>query len=474
MSIHLSDGARAAPLATSAWGDPSHSVQFYADDAMLVDEVSHFIDAALEAGAAAVILATADHREGLAQRLLARGVDLAQAAAQGRYLILDAAAMLSTFMVDGSPDAARFDDVIGGALKHASANGTREPVGVFGEMVALLWAGGMPQAAIQLEHLWNELARSYAFSLRCAYPLSAFPRPEDGAILEQICAAHTSVVPAESYRALSTEEERLRAIARLQQQAQALETEIEERRRVEQALRERNQELREAVATRDAFLSMAAHELKTPVTGLRGFAQLLLRDVRQQRAIAPERLAAALDVIDVQTERLRQLVARMLDTAYIGDGKLRVEPVRVDLVTIVRAALAQRRDRTTHALVYTGPAQLAAEIDPARFGQVITNLLDNAVKFSPDGGTVTVELGQEDDGGIRLAVADEGVGISPEQRTQIFDRFHQAHSESHLSGLGLGLYIAREIVELHEGIIWCEAPEHGGSRFVVVLPPRPA
>ena len=244
---------------------------------------------------------------------------------------------------------------------------------------------------------------------------------------------------------------------------------ITEQKRLEQALRERNQELREAVATRDVFLSVAAHELKSPVTSLRGFAQLLLRDARRQRAIAPERLASALDVIELQTRKLTHLVARLLDTAQIEAGKLRIEPVRTDLVALVHAALAPHHGDVDHTFVFEGPAQLAAVVDPVRFEQGITNLLDNAVKFSPHGGRVTVGLEQGADGGIRLSVTDQGVGIPPDQHEAVFERFHQAHGAHHLSGLGL--HITREIVALHGGGVRIEELAHPGSRFVVALPP---
>jgi signal transduction histidine kinase len=249
---------------------------------------------------------------------------------------------------------------------------------------------------------------------------------------------------------------------------------ITEQKRMEQALRDRNHELREAVATRDVFLSIAAHELKTPVTSLRGFVQLLLRNARRKREIAPERLESALDAIELQTGKLNQLVVRLLDTAQIEAGKLRIEPVRTDLVALVHVALAQQLGAATHTFVVVGPEQLEAAVDPVRFEQVITNLLDNAVKFSPQGSIVTVGLEHGDDGGIRLSVTDQGVGIPPDRREDVFDCFCQAHSAGHLSGMGLGLHITREIVELHGGCVWIEEPEHRGSRFVVALPPSAA
>jgi signal transduction histidine kinase len=454
-------------------GPCAHAVQFYDDDAFLLDELSRFIGAALAAGEAGIVVATREHREGLAQRLRQRGVDVAHAVEQGRYVALDAAETLSKFTRDGRPDRAVFSDVIGGVLASATsaAGGERRRVAVFGEMVALLWAEGKADVALQLEELWNELAQAHSFDLLCAYPMSFFTQSVDGAPLGRICETHSRVIPSESYTSLVDEEDRLRAIAILQQKAQALESEIEERKRVEQSLRERNEELRTAVEARDEFLSVAAHELKTPVTSLRGFAQLLLRDIARGRQVSPERLRMALDTIDAQTGKLSHLVARLLDTAQIEAGKLRIEPVRSDLAVLVRSVVA-RQSEGQHTVKYEGPEHLEMVIDPVRFEQVITNLLQNAVKFSPEGGVVTVELRQTGPTGALLSVTDSGVGIPADQREAVFERFHQAHGEGHLSGMGLGLYITREIVEMHGGLVWVEGPEHGGSRFVVALPSR--
>ncbi|MDQ3706870.1 MAG: ATP-binding protein [Chloroflexota bacterium] len=464
----------AQPVDISHSGPCGHAVQFYDDDAFLLNELSRFIGSAIEAGDAGVVVATREHREGLAQRLKARGVDVELAVEQGRYVAFDAAEMLSKLTRDGQPDPTIFSDVIGGVLAGATSapGGERRRVAVFGEMVALLWAEGKADVALQLEGLWNDLAQTHAFDLLCAYPMNFFTQSGDGAPLGRICETHSRVIPSESYTSLVDEEDRLRAIAILQQKAQALESEIEERKRVEQSLRERNEELRTAVAARDEFLSVAAHELKTPVTSLRGYAQLLLRDVARNREISPERLRMGLDTIDAQTGKLSHLVARLLDTAQIEAGKLRVEPVRTDLAALVRSAVAQQSE-SRHTVLYEGPERLEVVIDPVRFEQVITNLLQNAVKFSPEGGVVKVELRQAAPAGALLSVTDSGVGIPADQREAVFERFHQAHSEGHLSGMGLGLYITREIVAMHGGLIWVEEPEHGGSRFVVALPSRP-
>jgi signal transduction histidine kinase len=451
----------------------AHSVQFYEDDAFLLDALSRFIGSALGAGDATVVIATKAHRDGLAARLQARGLDLSHTSKQGRYVALDAAEVLAQFMRNGHPDAALFAAALGPVITRATAvaESAQPRVAAFGEMVALLWAEGQAEAALELEQLWNDLAQTHAFALLCGYPMSFFKQVADDGQLEQICSVHSHVIPAESYTALTTDEERLRAISHLQQKARALETEIEERKKAQESLRESNRQLREAVAARDEFLSIAAHELKTPITSLRGFAQLLLRDTHRQREISPERLEIALGAIESQSSKLSRLVARLLDTAQIEAGKLHIERVPTDLVALVQAAFTQQQADAGHILILEGPAQLEALVDPLRFEQVITNLLDNAAKFSPAGGSITVTLGHDAAGNIRLSVTDQGVGIPLDQRSDVFNRFHQAHGVGHLSGMGLGLYIIREIIALHGGSVEIEASPQGGSCFVVTLPP---
>ena len=386
------------PMAARPDVGHTHNVQFYEDDRVFLEELSRFIGSALGAGDAAVFVATAEHREGLARQLKARGLDVAALAGHGRFVSLDAAETLAMFEGEGGPDATLFADLMGGIIARALATAVGESprVVIFGEMVALLWAKGQPAAAVQLERLWNDLGRTHAFSLHCAYPLSAFAQAEDSAFMEAVCAAHSGVAPAESYTSLIGEDARHRAVTLLQQKAQALETEIEERKKAQQALRERNRELREAVAVRDEFMSIAAHELKTPVTSLRAFAQLLLRDARRRRAVTPERLESALNALELQTGKLQDLVERLLDTAQIESGKLQVEPITTDLAALIHSMLAPYQGASTHRFIFDGPVQLTAEVDPVRFGQVIANLLDNAVKFSPENGTITLGLEEDD------------------------------------------------------------------------------
>ena len=177
-----------------------HAVQFYERESHLLDGVTDYVGAALSAAGAGIVIATLPHREDLAQRLTARGHDVAGAKAKGHYVALDARDTLGTFMVDGWPDPARFDDSIGTLVAKARERAPR--VHAFGEMVALLWAEGNSDAAIRLEELWDELGTRQTFSLLCAYPIQAFRDTSHAKPFSDLTAIHSSVIPAESYTAI--------------------------------------------------------------------------------------------------------------------------------------------------------------------------------------------------------------------------------------------------------------------------------
>jgi len=234
-------------------------------------------------------------------------------------------------------------------------------------------------------------------------------------------------------------------------------------------------EAREAISIRDEFLSVAAHELKTPMTSLRGYAQLLAREFERGEAPNPERARRAATTIQVQSDKLARLVAQLLDISRIQSGKLAIERKPTDLSQLAREVIdAAQTQLKLHTIVARLPRELIVDIDPLRIEQVVTNLIDNAIKYSPEGGQIDVQLGRAAGSGmVRLAVRDHGVGVPPEHRAHIFDRFYQAHAGGPLTsmaGMGLGLYISRQIVELHGGEIGAEFPEDGGTRLIVRLP----
>jgi signal transduction histidine kinase len=249
-----------------------HVVQFYSDDSFLLESLSQFVGTALVAGDAAIIIATRDHREGLAHRLADRAVNVEKAAREGRYIALDASQTLSRLMRDGRPDPSAFAATIGAELGRAAASATSKNARVvaFGEMVALLWAEGQTEGAIELEKLWNDFGRRHALFLRCAYPITGFRDAAHAAPFLEICSEHSSVIPDESYTALTGEQDRLRNIAELQQKAKALETEqalLQDLRQTKEALEKEVAERREAERKlRDSELSLqelSGHLLRT-------------------------------------------------------------------------------------------------------------------------------------------------------------------------------------------------------------------
>ncbi|MBI3964450.1 MAG: MEDS domain-containing protein [Chloroflexi bacterium] len=457
-------------------GRCEHFVQFYETDAFLASSVADFIGAALDAGEAGIVVATPAHREAIERRLAADGLDLAAARAAGRFVSLDAATTLATFMAEGLPDARRFRSVIGSLIQRIAAGGRH--VRVFGEMVALLALEGNHLAAIRLEALWNDLQTTQAFALFCAYPMAKLRGGALAELVGNVCAEHSRVVPAESYATLPTPDERLRAIAVLQQKAESLAAEIAERERAEERLRAAlaaEQAARtaaeEALRFRDEFLSIAAHELKTPLAAILGQAQLVLRRFNLEAEVEPERLRRSLETIARQSDRVARLLAHLFDVSRIQAGKLTIDRKPTNLSALIEQTVAAARAQSDrHVITLEAPRSTEVWIDPLRFEQVLTNLLDNAIKYSPVGGPIEIVLAPRADAQVELTVRDRGLGIPPERRGQIFDRFYQAHGDSHVSGLGLGLYISRQIVEQHGGEIRAEFPADGGTRFIVRLP----
>jgi len=234
--------ARLAPdIDWSQTSESDHLVQFYESDRYLADSVAGFIGEGLEAGGSGIVIATRPHRTAVLKRLRTRRLDVAGLRKRGRLVVLDAADTLAQIMVGGSPDPGRFDRVTGPAIARAARG--RRRVRAFGEMVALLWAAGNRAAAIRLEELWTDLGKAHAFALYCAYPLNGVGHADLAGSFADVCGCHSQVLPAETYTTLATTDDRLRAIAGLQQQARSLEAEIAHREQVEAALARREREL---------------------------------------------------------------------------------------------------------------------------------------------------------------------------------------------------------------------------------------
>jgi PAS domain S-box-containing protein len=234
------------------------------------------------------------------------------------------------------------------------------------------------------------------------------------------------------------------------------------------------EEAQKAVSKRDEFLSVAAHELKTPVTGMLGFAQLLLRRLSKGRTVEPEQLQHGLEQIALQADKLTRFINQLLDVSRLQAGRLTLQPQQIDLVSLVQDVARSAQIRTNrHTLLLDAPRSLLLLVDPLRIEQVLVNLVDNAVKYSPNGGPIKVAV-YSTEKNVFVSVTDQGVGVRPEHRPHIFDRFYQAHSTGYLGGMGLGLYISRQVMELHNGELTAQFPATGGTCMIMRLPVHPS
>ncbi len=232
--------------------------------------------------------------------------------------------------------------------------------------------------------------------------------------------------------------------------------------------------LKEAERLKDEFIAIAAHELRNPLAVLKGYVQTLLFQYKQGRGPElAEWQREALQNIDTATLSLVELTEDLLDVTRLQAGQLDLHPEPTDLVALARYVV-KRLQRTTeqHRLALrTSLEHLVVPLDRGRIEQVLSNLLGNAIKYSPQGGPIEVAVWQEREmGEAVLSVRDQGIGIPAHQQARLFGRFARADNARQIAGTGLGLYICRALVDLHGGRIWFESVEGRGSTFFMALP----
>jgi signal transduction histidine kinase len=227
---------------------------------------------------------------------------------------------------------------------------------------------------------------------------------------------------------------------------------------------------RDVARLRDELLSIASHDLRTPATVLKVQAQMMQRDL-QRNDVDAAKLSGRVDMILEQTDRLTRMLNMLLDLSRVEAGRLDLSPEPVDLADLIRRSVAAVRALSSkHTIEVRAPRRMRGLWDAARLEQVMQNLLTNAIKYAPNGGTIVVSLecrGPE----LTVSVRDEGLGIAREELAQLFERFYRVARTRGLEGSGLGLYVCQAIVAAHGGRIWATSEGPGrGTTVSFTLP----
>jgi PAS domain S-box-containing protein len=229
------------------------------------------------------------------------------------------------------------------------------------------------------------------------------------------------------------------------------------------------QQQKKELEMKDEFISIASHELKTPVTSIKGYIQLLRHTFKQEGNLKAEEF---LGRADAQVNKLSTLIRDLLDVKKIETGQLLYQEERFSLNELVSEMLGEMgRGLNMQSLKYDIGPDCKVFGDRNKVAQVISNFIDNAAKYSPKDSTITVNTDIRE-GLVRLSVADQGIGVPIEQQGKIFERFFRVHStaENTYSGLGLGLYICADIIKRHKGKIGVESSKGNGAVFYFELP----
>jgi signal transduction histidine kinase/ActR/RegA family two-component response regulator len=450
-----------------------HIVRFYDNDQFLCHAVSKFLLEGRREKASSIVIATEEHRREIERCLSEGGLDVDAARKAGRLVFLDAEQTVLSITIAGLErgvlDPIAFHDILGNVVRTAATISPGGRVRAYDEMVDLLLRKGNESGTADLEELWNDLRQLYEFQLYCGYPLSHLDRADHRAAFEKICKLHSHVFPSESFDEATTDEERRRKIAALQQRARALETEIQNCQRLESALREEQEHLRSANRRKDEFLAMLGHELRNPLNPI--ITSLDLMDMRGDGTSRRER-----EVIRRQAQHLAGLVQDLLDIARVTGGKVTLRKEPTEIAAAVARAIEMASpllEQRAHLLQLAVPQRgLLVDGDPMRLPQVFANLLMNAAKYTERGGRISVSA-RRDGAEVVVEIRDNGIGLAPEVFATIFEPFVQGTRglDRAEGGMGLGLALVRSLTQLHGGTVLAQSDGPGrGSTFSVRLP----
>lgn len=229
------------------------------------------------------------------------------------------------------------------------------------------------------------------------------------------------------------------------------------------------QRLKEDDQRKSDFIGMVSHELKTPLTSLTAILQVLESKLRKNE---DPYVGGALDKAIKQTKKMSQMINGFLNISRLESGKIQIDKQPFIIADLIREVIEEvSLSGTTHIIELESCGKTVLQGDQQKIGSVLSNLIGNAVKYSPKGSKIVVNC-EVLDKELQVSIADEGIGIRPEDRERIFERFYRVKSNSHISGFGIGLYLSAEIIALHGGRIWAESETGKGSTFHFTLPLR--
>jgi len=455
----------------------THAVQFYEDDRFLVASIGDFLATGLAVGQRVLAVATASHRQALRTHLEQRGFDVDRALVRGQLTLVDAEQLLKMFMVGARPDTVLFHAALGRVFRGLEMPGTPHTVRVFGEMVDVLCRSGNVAGAMELESLWNELARTEKFSLLCAYSLANFREATDTSHVASICGQHAHVFPTEHYTQKAVDD-RHREIALLQQRAHALATEVERSRELEQSLREALARAETANRAKSEFLAMMSHELRTPLNAIGGHVQLVELELHGP---INERQREALRRVQRSQRHLLALINDVLNLARAESATLEfsteavlVAPLVQEVTEMLSPLFGSMSLSCGVAIEEDELAPITVRADREKVHQVLLNLLGNALKFTPPGGAINVRVTcpASPDASVQIDVVDSGIGIPTDKLEQIFQPFVQLGrwSMEPRDGIGLGLSISRALARGMGGDLAAASMPGLGSTLTLTLP----
>lgn len=441
-------------MATSPRGSDGHHAQLYDDLPFLAAKVAAYFAGGLRQGGAVVAVARPEHLAAIGSVLADSELDATALTASGRLILLDAETTLAALSTDGALDRAKFHSLIGGVIAAIKARSTG-PIRIYGEMVDVLWDTARADEMLALEALWNELLATERVELMCGYRLSGFSDSAHAHTFQRMCAAHATVVPVE------------RDVEKLLAESLQREHDLARQYRLERAARLAAEE---ATHAREEILSVVSHDLRNPL-GTIIMGASTLRDALDPADPKASRMVSIADRIHRQAQRMARQIEDLVDFAGIEAGKLAIARTPHEPSSLIAATSELFRPIASERGVAFEASAVAAlpvvSCDAERVVQIFGNLVGNAIKVTPRGGSIAIGAEPAEDE-VVFFVRDTGPGIAADELPSLFER-HWRSKQAHYKGAGLGLSIARGLVEAHGGRIWAESQVGRGSTFFFSL-----